>query len=139
MYITNNDFFSCEQTLSLYCFIILVLCFPFLLEGFCIFLATLKYPWIFQSILCQMDKLNLFLSTNVLSFDVLTILIHRFLLLFSILSEKEKFYVKRKNNTQSSCIIFLSFFFFRILCRMNISFKKFVIYQSSITININNM
>ena len=57
-----------------------------------------------------MDKWNLFLSTSVLLFDTLTTLIHHFVLLFSILSQKEKFYVKRKRNTQSSCIIFFSYF-----------------------------
>ena len=60
---------------------------------------------IFQSILCRIDKWNLFLSTNVLLFDVLNILILHFVLFFSILSRKEKFYVKRK-----SCMIFFSHF-----------------------------
>ena len=92
-----------------------------------------KFPKIFQSILCRMDKWNLFLSTNVLLFDVLTILIHHFVLFFSILSQKEKFYVKKKNHTQSSCKIF-----FRILCRMDIYFKRLIIYQSGIPMNISN-
>ena len=52
-----------------------------------------KIPKIFQSILYRMDKWNLFLSTNVLLFDVFNILIHHFMLFFSILSQKEKFYV----------------------------------------------
>ena len=72
----------------------------------------------FQSILCRMEKCNLFLGTNVLLVDFLTILIHHFVLFFSILSQKEKFYVKRKNNTQSSCIVF---------------------YESDITMNVSNM
>ena len=55
-----------------------------------------KVPKIFQSILCRMDKWNLFLSTNLLLFDILIILIHHFVLFFSILRQKEKFYVKRK-------------------------------------------
>ena len=93
-----------------------------------------KFPKIFQSILCRMDKWNLFLSTNVLLFDVLTILIHHFVLFFSILSQKEKFHVKRKNNTQSNCMIF----FLHILCRIDIYFKRFIIYQSGITMNIRN-
>ena len=92
-----------------------------------------KFPKIFQSILCRMDKWNLFLSTYVLLFDILTILIHHFVLFFSFLSQKEKFYVKRKNNTQSRCIIF-----FRILCRMDIYFNRLTIYQSGITMNIRN-
>ena len=50
-----------------------------------------KFPNIFQDILCRMDKWNLVLSTNVLLFDVLTILIQYFALFFSILSQKEKF------------------------------------------------
>ena len=37
-----------------------------------------KIPKNFKSILCQMDKCNLFLSTNVLLFDFFTISIHRF-------------------------------------------------------------
>ena len=88
---------------------------------------------IFQRLLCRMDKWNLFLSANVLLFDVLTILIHHFVLFFSILSQKEKFYVKRRNNTQSSCMIF-----FCILSRMDIFFKRLIIYQSGITVNITN-
>ena len=57
-----------------------------------------------------MDKWNLFSSTDVLLFEVLTILIHHFVLFFSILNEKEKFYVKKENNTQSSCMIFFPYF-----------------------------
>ena len=123
-----------------------LLCFPFCLRGFCISLATLKQHWIlnqnifkkkipknFQHILCRMDKWNLFLSTNVLSFNVLTILIHHFVLFFSILSQKEKFYVKRRNNTRSSYMIFS-----RILCQMDIFFKRLSIYQNGITMNISN-
>ena len=66
----------------------------------------------------------MFFSTNMLLFDLLTILIHYFLLFFSILSEKEKFYVKKKKNTQSSCMIFF--------------FVRFVIYPSGIIMNISN-
>ena len=69
-----------------------------------------KISKIFQSILCRMNKWNFVLSTNVFSFDVLTILIHHFALCFSILSQEQKFYVKRKNNTQSSCMIFFTFY-----------------------------
>ena len=82
---------------------------------------------------CRMDKCNLFLSTNVLLFEVLTILIHHFVLFFSILSQKEKFYVKRKNNAQSSSMIF-----FRILCRVDIFFKRLIVYESGITMNMSN-
>ena len=57
-----------------------------------------------------MDKYNIFLSTNILLFYVLTILIHHFVLFFNIISQKKKFYVKRKNNTQSSCMTFVSYF-----------------------------
>ena len=92
-----------------------------------------KFPKIFQSILCLMDKCNLLLSTSILLFDVLSILIHYFLLFFNISSQKKKFYVKRKNNTQSSCMVF-----FEILCRMDIYFKRLIIYQSGITMIINN-
>ena len=73
--------------------------FPFLrwilldFELECIFKKTSK---IIQSVLCRMNKRDLFLSTNVLFFDALTILIHHSVLFFSILSQKEKFSVKRK-------------------------------------------
>ena len=80
-----------------------------------------------------MDKWNLFLGTNVLLFDVLTILIHHFVLFFSILSQKKKFYVKRISNTSSSYMIL-----FHILCRMDAYYKKLIIYQSGITMNVNN-
>ena len=56
-------------------------------------------------------------------------LIHHFVLFFSILSEKGKFYIKRKSNTRE--------IFFRLLFRVNI-FKRLIIYQSGITINISN-
>ena len=79
-----------------------------------------KIPKIFQSILCRIDKWNVFLSTNIILFDVLIILIHHFVLFFSILSQKEKLYVKRKSNIQSSYLIF-----FRVLCRMGIFFKAY--------------
>ena len=141
----NNNFSSCKQKLLFCCYIIPVLCFPFCLCIFCISLASLNYPgfWIrtylkknlkdFQSILCRINKWNLFLSTIVLLFDVLNILILHFVLFFSIFSQKEKFYVKRKNNSQSSCMIF-----FHILCRMDIFFKRLIINQSDITMNMSN-
>ena len=67
------------------------------------------------------------------TFDVLTILINHFVLFFGILSQKEKFYIKRKNNTQSRYIIS-----FNILCQMDRFFKRFIIYQSGITMNMSN-
>ena len=89
-----------------YYIVILFLCYvSFLPLRFCIFLATLEYPWIlnqsaffqkkrkkktpkiFKSMLCQMEKCNLFLSANFLLIDVLLILIHHFLLFFSIPSQ----------------------------------------------------
>ena len=89
---TNNSFFPCFN--KIYCYIvILFLCYVF--------------P---QSILCWMDKCNLFLSTNVLLFSVSTILIHHSMHFFSALSQKKLFYLKIKNNTQSSCIIFFPYF-----------------------------
>ena len=47
------------------------------------------------------------LCTNVSLFDVLTILIHHFVLFYSILSQKEK----TENNTQSSCMVFFFVFY----------------------------
>ena len=117
-----------------------VLYFPFYVEVFLdsklerIFSTTKKkFPKIFRIILCLMDKCNLFLSTSILLFDVLTILVHYFLLFFNSSCQKKKFSVKRKNNTQSSCMIF-----FEILYWMDIYFKRLIIYQSGITMIINN-
>ena len=121
---TNNNFFSRKQKLLLYCYIILVM-FSFLPLRIFVFsllrwsildfkLERIKkkiIPKIFQSIFCRMDKWNLFLSTNVLLFDPLTILMHHFVLFFNVLSQKEKSYVKRKNNTQSSWMIFFFVFY----------------------------
>ena len=70
-----------------------------------------------------MDKWNLFLSANVPLFDALTISIYHFVLFFGILSQKDKFYIKRKNNTQSRCIIS-----FHILCQMDRFFKRLIIF-----------
>ena len=47
------------------------------------------------------------LCINVPLFDVLTILIHHFVLFYSILSQKEK----TENNTQSSCMVFFFVFY----------------------------
>ena len=63
-----------------------------------------------KKIVCRMDKWNLFLRTNVLLlFAVLNLLIHRFVLFFSILSQKEKFFVKRKNYLVKLHYFFLYF------------------------------
>ena len=86
-----------------------------------------KFQTIFQSILSRMDKCNLFLSTNVLLFYVLTILIHHFALLFSIISQKKL--------SQKEILSQSAWFFFRIFCRMDIYFKRPIIYQSGITMN----
>ena len=43
---------------------------------------------------CRSDKWNLFLSTNVLLFDVFTILTQNFVLFFSIISQKRNFMSK---------------------------------------------
>ena len=126
---TNNNFFSCKQ--NYYCIVILFLCFVFLFASkdfvfpllrWSILLFKLerikkkkKILKIFQSILCRMDICNLFLSTNALSFDVLTILIHHFVLIFSIASQKQKFFVKRKTILSQAAWIS-----FRILYRMDI-------------------
>ena len=107
--------------------------FPFLrwilldFELECIFKKTSK---IIQSVLCRMNKRDLFLSTNVLFFDALTILIHHSVLFFSILSQKEKFSVKRKKEFS---VKLHDFFFFHILCRMDIYFRRLIVYQSRIT------
>ena len=138
----NNNFFSCKQKLLLCCYIIPVLCF-FLLPLKVLYFACyvevplhskLKHvflkkisPKIFQSVLCRMDKWNLFLSINVFLFDVLTILIRHFVLFFSILSPKKKFCIKRKNKLHD---------FF-----LDIYFMRFIIYQSGITMitmNVSN-
>ena len=95
-----------------------------------------KFSKIFQNILCRMEKYNLFLSTNIILFHVLTSWIHHFVLFFGILCQDKKFYVKRKNNTQSSCMII-----FRILskwyhneCKQHVNYYWAI--QSSIYTNI---
>ena len=47
----------------------------------------------FQSIMSQKTKCNLFLRTNIIFFDVITILMHHFVLFFGIFSQKEKQYL----------------------------------------------
>ena len=101
----NKNFFSCKKIIiilfyySCVNFSILplrILYFPcyvkvfldFKLERIFFLLKNGKIQKIFQSILCQMDKWNLFLITNVLLFDAVTILIHHFVLFFSTLSQK---------------------------------------------------
>ena len=64
---------------------------------------------------CPYGIIHLLLSTNALLFDVLKISIQHFVLFFSILSQKEKFYNERKNNTHSSCMIFLRILTFSVL------------------------
>ena len=89
--------------------------FPFLrwilldFELECIFKKTSK---IIQSVLCRMNKRDLFLSTNVLFFDAVTILIHHSVLFFSILSQKEKFSVKRKKEFSVKLHDFFFFTFY---------------------------
>ena len=85
-----------------------------------------KNPKIFQSILYRMDKWNLFLSTNVLLFDVFNILIHHFMLFFSILCYSS---VKKRNFMSKGVLSQTEWFFFWILCRMGIYFKRLIIYQ----------
>ena len=82
-----------------------------------------------------MDQLDLFLSTNVLLFEVLTILMHHVVLFFSIFCQKNKIYVKKKNNTLSSC---KTFFFVFYVGWTYILFKRLIIYQCGITMNIIN-
>ena len=67
--------------------------FPLHVEGsldskFERFFFKKNFPKIFQSILYRMDKFNSFLSTALLLFDVLTILIQHSVLFFTILSQK---------------------------------------------------
>ena len=124
MYITSNNFFSCKQELLLCCFIIPVLCFPYLPLRILYFpcyveksldfklerILKKKIPRIFQSILCRMNKWNFCLSTNVLLFDDLTILVHNFVLLVSILSQKGKFMSKKKQYSVKLQNIFFVFY-----------------------------
>ena len=56
------------------------------------------------------------------------------MLFFSILSQKEKFYVKNKSNTQSSCMIF----FFVFYVEWTYISERLIIYESGITMNISN-
>ena len=75
-----------------------------------------------------MDKWNLFLSTNVLLFDVL---IHHFVLYFSILSQKKNLCQKEKQYSfklHDYCSYFMS----------DGHFNRLIIYQNGITMNISN-
>ena len=141
MYITKINSFSCKQ-ISLYysCVMFSLLplrifyfsCYFEVYLGFKLECIKKKLPKFFQSILCRMDKWNLFLSTNVLLFDVLTILIHHFVLLFSIL--KKRSFVSKGKRILSQA----AWFFFRFLCWMYTYLKSLMIYQSGITMNIRN-
>ena len=83
-----------------------------------------NFPKVLQSILCWMNKLDLFLSRNVPLFVALTILIHHFALFFSIPCQKNKFY--GKNEKQYS--VKLHNLFLHILCWIDIYFKRLIIY-----------
>ena len=78
-----------------------------------------------------MDKWNLFISSNLLLFDYYHFNTP-FCVIFSILSQKEKFYFKRKT------ILVKLRDFFCILCWMDIYSKRLVLYQSGISMNISN-
>ena len=70
-----------------------------------------KLPKIFQIMLSRMDKCNLVVSTNILLFDVLTMLIHHLVLFFSFLSLKINFLPKAKKKILSKAIMFFFVFF----------------------------
>ena len=123
---TNNDYFACKQKLLLYCYIIPWSCFPFCLLQFCISLATLKYPWIqnqnvffqnkkfrkdSQSILCCMDKCNIFFNTNVLCLKFLHLNTLFCIILQYYQSTRKNLCQKKTNNTRSSCVIFFFVFY----------------------------
>ena len=62
-----------------------------------------------------MDKYNLFSNTNVLLFEVITILIYHFALFFNIFSQKKKKKKKKKSNrktilAQPGCLFFFVFY-----------------------------
>ena len=92
-----------------------------------------KFLKIFRSILCRMDKNNFIILKHKCTFILCSY--HFNTPFFSIPSQKKGFYVKRKNNTQSSCMIFS----FRILCQMEIYFNGLIIYQSGVTVNTSNI
>ena len=68
-----------------------------------------KLPKIFQIMLSRMDKCNLVVSTNMLLFDVLTMLIHHLVLFFSFLSLKINILPKAKKKILSKAAL-LCFF-----------------------------
>ena len=118
---TNNKIFSCKQ--NYYYIAILFLCYASLFASKDFACPLLRWIILYfelkrlkkiskipQSILCRVNKWNLHKCTNILLFDVLTILMHHSVLFFSIFRQKEKFYVKRKNSGQSSCMIFFTFY-----------------------------
>ena len=51
--------------------------------------------------LFRMDKLDLFLSTNVLSVDAITSLMHHSVLFFSIYSQKKKSFMSKRKTILS--------------------------------------
>ena len=94
-----------------------------------------------------MDKCNWLLDTNVLLFDVLTILIHHLvfqypfsILSFTILCDTSVSSVKKINfkSKEKTILSQAAWLFFLILCLMDICFKRLIIYQSGITMNISN-
>ena len=87
-----------------------------------------KVSKIFPCILCWMDKWNFFLSTNEFLFDVFTILIHYFVSLQYPQSKKEILCQKKKQYSVKLHD------FFCILCRIDILFKRLIIYQSDMKI-----
>ena len=144
---TNNNFFSRKQKLLLYCYIILVM-FSFL--PLRIFVFSLLRWSILDFKLERIKKKNnpKDFSKHILSDGQMELILkHKCTFIWSsyhfnapfcvilqcpqskreILCQKEKQYSVKLND-----------FFFRVLCRMDIFFKRFIIYQSGITMNIIN-
>ena len=94
-----------------------------------------KLPKIFQIMLSRMDKCNLVVSTNILLFDVLTMLIHHLVLFFSFLSLKINFCQKQRKKYSVKLHYYV---FFRVFCWMDKYFNTTFIYQTGIRMNISN-
>ena len=109
---TMNNSFSSKQRLLLCCYIISVLCFPFCLEGFCVFLATLKYPWIlnfffliskdFSKHIVSDGQMELILKHNYTFIWCSYYFKRPFCVILQYLHSNREFFFERKNNTQAA-------------------------------------
>ena len=141
---TNNNFFFYKQKLLLYCYIDPMLCFPFASKDFVCPLLR----WITLDLELQRIKKNIKDFSKHIVSDGQMELCPKYKCIFiwcsyhfntpfcvmlqypqsrtEILCQKEKQYSVKLHD------------FFHILCRMDTFFKRLIIYESGITINVSN-